>query len=98
MDGKEPANNAAPARNKGGRPKGSPNKLTTQGRAVMQALFEATKDEAKAKLAAIEDPADWLGCWLKIAKFCVPELQRTEVTGEGGDPIQIVVKKYAREP
>lgn len=34
------------------------------------------------------DPKGYVDSISKLAKFCVPELARAEVTGEGGGPVQ----------
>lgn len=84
----------------GGRTKGTPNKVTQEFRETVQALLDANKDNVCRWLTLVAegdgtdsgkpDPGKALDLLAKLAEFAAPKLARTEVTGEGGGPVQTV--------
>lgn len=87
-----------PFPNKGGRPKGSTNKLT---RDVKGAITKALEDSAPmfsqwlAQVGA-DDPARALDIAAKLSEYSIPKLARSEVSGPEGEPLQINVVTLAR--
>jgi hypothetical protein len=87
-----------PSRNPKGRPKGSPNKATTNARELLGLLVEANIPKMSGWLTAIEKEHGPLMAWRcmqDVAEYHVPKLQRTEVVGDGGGPVQITINKLA---
>ena len=62
-----------------GRPKGIPNKITTQMRETMHDVFMANKDKIQEKLDALEDPKDWLNFMTKLFPFFMPTMTATKI-------------------
>jgi|SRR5882672_1592366 len=65
----------------GGRKKGTPNKLTQQGRALFKHILEglAPKVEKWIETTAKKDPKGATELTLKLAEFCIPRWQRITV-------------------
>lgn len=85
---------AKPGERRGGRRKGTPNKVTREFRETVRLLLERNADNVEAWLAevAADDPARALDLLAKLAEFAAPKLSRSEVTGEGGGPIKASVE------
>jgi hypothetical protein len=87
----------------GGRVAGTPNKATAEFRQTVQALLDDNRENVKTWLKQVAegdkdlemkaDPGKALDLLAKLAEFAAPKLARTEVTGEGGGPLQVVVNK-----
>lgn len=88
-----PVNNAEKPRNKGGRPKGSPNRATADVRAAITTLLETTAPKLQGWLdrVAKKDPKHALELVVKLAEYHIPKLSRAEVTGAGGAPFEVRV-------
>lgn len=80
-----------------GRKRGTVNHTTRQVREVIAAFAEANAEKMHQKLNQIEDPKDWLDCYLRAIEYHIPKLGRTEVTGEGGGPVEFVIRDVAKE-
>lgn len=87
--------------NPNGRPKGVPNKMTTQMRQTFTDLFENNKDKMQADLDAVE-PKDRLQFWVAMAPYFMPKLTAikaeisTKQTGHEdaltSDLIELIIK------
>lgn len=74
---------------RGGRQKGSVNKVTKLTRALITELSESMLEQVKEDVAVL-DPADRVKVWLELVKFTIPKPQtislevasKTEVTIE----------------
>jgi hypothetical protein len=80
----------------GGRAAGTPNKATAEFRQTITALLHKNAANVDLWLQQVAqghgenkpDPAKALDLLAKLAEYGAPKLNRTEVTGEGGGPIQ----------
>lgn len=82
-----------------GRPKGVPNKATTEFRQTVTQLLEKNADNVSIWLDQVAtggenpekaDPAKALDLLAKLAEFAAPKLNRTEVTGKDGGPMETI--------
>ena len=83
-------------KNKGGRPKGSTGNRyrTDRVRAAIGQLMvtDFTLSDIRRLISDIEEQEGAKGafdCYMKLAKFCLPELARIEHTGKDGDTLTI---------
>jgi hypothetical protein len=83
-----------------GRPKGVPNRATTEFRDTVRKLLEENSENVGRWLAEVAegvhdkpDPGRALDLVAKLAEFAAPKLARTEVTGKDGGPVQIVASR-----
>lgn len=67
-----------------GRPKGAPNKTTTEIRQAYQSFVEGNIPQFEEWLQHIEDPAKRFDIIIKISEYFIPKLNRQEVTGSDG--------------
>lgn len=74
-----------------GRPKGTPNKATQAAREVIQRILDNNAENAQIWLARVakKDPKGALQAYIALLEFGVPKLQRTELTGKDGGPVEI---------
>lgn len=81
----------------GGRQKGTPNRVTSEFRGIVQDLIDENADNVSRWLTLVADgdgeslkpdPARALDLVSKLAEYAAPKLSRTEVTGEDGGPVQ----------
>jgi hypothetical protein len=56
-----------------------------------------TKDGALITVREGRDPGKAADLLIRMAEYHFPKLGRTEVTGEGGGPVEFVVRDLARE-
>jgi hypothetical protein len=72
--------------NPGGRPKGSPNKVTMDIRTAYQNLVELNLENMSHWLGqiAIENPEKAFELMIKLSEYVIPKMQRTEVVGKDG--------------
>jgi len=80
-----------------GRPKGVPNKVTTEFRETVRKLLEDNSANVGLWLEQVAsggadpdkaDPGKALDLLAKLAEFAAPKLGRIEHTGEGGGPVR----------
>jgi hypothetical protein len=64
-----------------GRPKGRPNRVTADARAVLQAVFEQQAPRAAGWFdeVAADDPGRALDAFLRLAEYHIPKLGRLEI-------------------
>lgn len=93
----------------GGRTKGTPNKVTAEFRATVQALLEQNAENVGRWLTLVAegdgtesgkpDPAKALDLLAKLAEYAAPKLGRIEHTGEGGGPVRhAVIERRVVDP
>jgi hypothetical protein len=86
----------------GGRPKGTPNKVTAEARAAiamfvegnagrlqgwLDAVADGTKDKKTGEYITQPNPARAFELFQTVVEYHVPKLARTEVTGANGGPV-----------
>ena len=82
-----------------GRPKGVPNRATTEFRDTVRALLEDNRENVAIWLSQVAegdkikeikpDPYKALDMLAKLAEYAAPKLSRTEVTGQDGGPVEV---------
>lgn len=80
-----------------GRPKGVPNKVTTEFRETVRRLLEENSENVSEWLSSVAygdstndvkaDPAKALDLLAKLAEYAAPKLSRTEVVGDQDSPL-----------
>ena len=72
-----------------GRPKGKPNKTTTEIREAYQMLLSKNIDNLDAWInqVAEKDPKGAVDLILKLSEYCVPRLARQEIVGKEGEDL-----------
>ena len=94
--------NSANLTNRGrGRPKGKPNKATTEFRETISALLSNNSENVEKWLKSVADgdptvdrkpdPYRALDLMAKLAEYEAPKLSRTEHTGDSDKPIELKV-------
>jgi hypothetical protein len=94
--------NSANLTNRGrGRPKGTPNRSTTEFRDTIRDLLEGNKDNVSKWLADIAegdeeqdrrpDPYRALDMLAKLAEYAAPKLARTEHVGANDGPVELTI-------
>jgi len=77
----------------GGRQKGTPNKLTAQGRALIRGFLEQRTPEELEKLwraAKADSPSRAFRILVMLMEFAIPKLQRTTIVGDDeGTPVVV---------
>jgi hypothetical protein len=85
--------------NPNGRPAGVPNKATQDVREAIARFAEGNVENLNLWIGqvAANDPGRALDLYLKAIEYHIPKLARTEVTGEGGGPVEgRVVFEYVK--
>lgn len=87
--------------NPNGRPKGTPNKVTTEFRETVRKLLEDNSENVGRWLTLVAegdgtdnpkgaaDPGRALDLLAKLAEYAAPKLSRQEVTGKDGGAVQV---------
>jgi hypothetical protein len=84
-----------------GRPKGSPNRVTTEFRDTVKNLLHDNSENVARWLATVAegdgdqvkpDPKGALDMLTKLAEFATPKLARTVVAGDSEQPIEHIYK------
>jgi len=80
-----------PGERRGGRKKGTPNRVTKDARALFAQFLDANAGRMQElwDRVANEDPAKALEILGKLGEFVIPKLARTEYTGPDGGAIPI---------
>jgi hypothetical protein len=83
-----------------GRRKGTPNKLTTEVKQGFLAAFEKLEPQFErwVEEVAIEDPGQAAKILVSMADFIFPRISRAVVTGDGGGPVEFVIRDLGSEP
>jgi len=79
-----------------GRKKGVPNHVTTEFRETVQKLLDENRHNVSKWLALVaeDDPARALDLIGKLAEYAAPKLSRSEISGDGGRPIEVSIVRY----
>lgn len=80
---------------RGGRAKGTPNKVTVDTREAFKRLVESNHDNMTdwLKRVAAVDPDAALRHMSALSEYLIPKLARTELTGKDGNAMEITVTK-----
>ena len=92
---KRKLNKAAPPAAGRGRPKGVPNKATGAAREAIAMLVDDSAPMLREWLAEIAEEHGKLVAWkcvMDVIEYHIPKLQRTELSGKDGGPIQTVTR------
>jgi hypothetical protein len=85
----------------GGRSKGTPNKSTANAREAIALFVEGNIEKLQEWLDDIAETegsrAAW-ECFMDTVEYHIPKLQRTELTGENGQRLEIKVVRYSDSP
>lgn len=76
-----------------GRPKGIPNRSTTNAREALARFVDGNADRLQGwldEIAATQGPMAAFRCWADVVEYHIPKLARTEHTGADGGPVRIV--------
>lgn len=76
-----------------GRPKGAENKSTGVIRKAFNDFVENNLEQIQNDYKAMNNPKDRLYFIINLAEYCIPKLQRTELTGENGESIKLQIYK-----
>lgn len=68
---------------KGGRQKGTPNKVTSETKKMIAELVQHGLQKAKTKLDAIENPKDYLDALSRYLPYVLPKQQEVKVEDVG---------------
>ena len=83
-----------------GRPKGSPNKATSEAREAIARLVDGNAHRLTIWLEEIyqlKGPEAAWNCMMDVIEYHIPKLARTEHTGKDNEPIKMVVQWRAPE-
>lgn len=75
-----------------GRPKGVPNKATTNAREAIGRLIDSNAGRLQGwldEIAEDQGPEKAIKCFVDLLEYHVPKLARTEVTGKDGGPLVV---------
>lgn len=78
-----------------GRPRGKPNKVTTETRNVFAAFLTRNADQVQDLWDELESPKDKLWFILQGAEFALPKLGRTEMNVGGALTINVIKRTDA---
>lgn len=80
----------------GGRQKGSVNKVTADVRAAIAKLAEGNVRRCQGWLNRIakDDPEAALNAFMRMLEYHIPKLNRSEVTGAGGGPLEVSIVRF----
>jgi len=104
--GKKPLSGAAALGAGPGRPKGVPNKATTEFRQTVTALLEKNASNVDLWLQQVADghgdlkpdPGRALDLMAKLAEYAAPKLNRTELIGDPNNPVVHRVEQHIVDP
>jgi hypothetical protein len=77
-----------------GRPKGIPNRSTTNAREALARFVDNNADRLQGwldEIAETQGPMAAFRCWADVVEYHIPKLARTEHVGDGGGPVASTV-------
>ena len=82
-----------------GRPKGHPNLVTAQAHSIFLRTFQNLEKDLEQwiRTAAEENPAKAADLLIRMAEYHFPKQGRLEVAGDGGGPVEFVIRDIAKE-
>ncbi len=63
----------------GGRKQGTPNKLTSERRKLLDLFLENNYEEFERRMSAIENPVDYCRLYISILGFVIPKLSSVTI-------------------
>jgi len=78
-----------------GRKPGVPNKTTADVRAAIAQIAQNSVEEVEEWLREIKNPATRVSLFLDLCEYHIPKLQRTELTGPGGEKFEVHIVRYS---
>jgi hypothetical protein len=93
------ARGSRPGERRGGRKKGTPNKVTSAAREAFLATFGKLDVELEGwiRSGADQDPLKAADLVIRMAEYHFPKLGRQEHVGEGGGPVEFVIRDLGKE-
>ncbi len=79
----------------GGRRIGTPNKVTSNAKEAIARFVDGNADRLQGwldEIAETDGPKAAVTCFADFLEYHLPKQSRTEITGEGGGPIDITWK------
>lgn len=91
------------AREGAGRPKGVPNKATSDARAAIAAFVDGNVERLNGWLDRIaeDEPKQAFDCFMSVIEYHIPKLARSEHTGKNGEalfPQKVEIVLVAAKP
>lgn len=88
-----PARGSKPGERRGGRIKGTPNKVTKDAKIAIAKFVDGNIHRLNKWLDRIakDNPQAAFNCYMSVVEYHIPKLQRSEQTGKDGGPLTVTI-------